>query len=149
MRVLALDVGEKRIGLAISDPEGRLAVPLETIQRSKESADLRAIAAVVEREGVETLLVGLPLSLSGDVGPQARLVQEFARRLAAAVPRPVELWDERFSTVEASSRRAASGGRRRPPKEGRGGRPRVEVDSMAAAVFLQTYLDRRRATGRQ
>ena len=70
MRVLALDVGEKRIGLAISDPEGRLAVPLETIQRSKESADLRAIAAVVEREGVETLLVGLPLSLSGAVGPR-------------------------------------------------------------------------------
>src|SRR3990170_4695998 len=140
-RVLALDVGEKRIGLAISDPEGRLAVPLETINRTKESTDLRAITAVVEREGVGTLLVGLPLSLDGSVGPQARLVQDFARRLAAAVPLPVELWDERLSTLEAGSRRGATGERRRPLRERRGGRrPRVDVDSLAAAVFLQGYL---------
>src|SRR3990170_3014656 len=155
MRVLALDVGERRIGLAISDPEGRLAVPLETIHRTEEAADLSAIAAVAQREGVVLLLVGLPLSLDGSVGPQARLVQEFARRLATFLPRPVELWDERLSTAEAEARRPGrgpSGPRRRPGgrPSGRGARrgsrpPRATVDSLAAAVFLQGYLDRQRA----
>ncbi len=150
-RVLALDVGEKRIGLAISDPEGRLAVPLETIHRSEEASDLRAIAVVVEREEVARLLVGLPLSLDGSVGPQAQLVQDFARRLAAAVPRPVELWDERLSTVEAGARspprgrRPPSGGRSLPSRKSTSRRRKGEVDSLAASIFLQGYLDRRRA----
>jgi putative pre-16S rRNA nuclease len=159
MRVLALDVGERRIGLAISDPEGRVAVPLETLERRDEDADLRALAGLVEREGVEAVVVGLPLSLDGSVGPQAERTQEFARRLAGAVSCPLEMWDERLSTVAAeraltpsgppgrrgrradarASGRPRVGERRRPPERRQGAR-----DALAATLILQAYLDSHR-----
>jgi putative Holliday junction resolvase len=151
-RVLALDVGERRIGLAISDPDGRVAVPLETLKRRDEDADLRALADLVEREGVQVVVVGLPLSLDGSVGPQAERTQEFARRLAEAVARPVEMWDERLSTVAAeralsppvpSNRRgrrpSGTRERRRPPA-----RLQEARDALAATLVLQAYLDSRR-----
>ena len=161
MRVLALDVGERRIGLAISDPEGRVAVPLETLERRDEDVDLRALAELVEREGVQAVVVGLPLSLDGSVGPQAERTQEFARRVAEAVSCPLEMWDERLSTVAAeraltpsgppgrrsrrradarpSGRSATSDRRRRPPERHQGAR-----DALAATLILQAYLDSRR-----
>jgi len=152
MRILALDVGERRIGLAISDPDGLVAVPLETLERRDEDADLRALADLVEREGVQVVVVGLPLSLDGSVGPQAERTQAFARRLAEAVPRPLEMWDERLSTVAAeralappgpSGRRERhllrAGERRRAPERRQGAR-----DALAATLILQAYLDSRR-----
>jgi putative Holliday junction resolvase len=151
MRVLALDVGERRIGLAISDPEGRVAVPLETLERRDENADLRFLVGLVEREDVQVVVVGLPLSLDGTVGPQAERTQEFARRLAGAVSRPLEMWDERLSTVAAEralapsgrptrrgKRRAGTSERRRPPERRQGAR-----DALAATLILQAYLDSR------
>jgi len=151
MRVLALDVGERRIGLAISDPEGRVAVPLETLERRDEDADLRALAELVERESVQAVVVGLPLSLDGSVGPQAERTQEFARRVAEAVSCPLEMWDERLSTVAAEraltpsgppgrrGRRLRAGERRRPPERRQGAR-----DALAATLILQAYLDSHR-----
>jgi putative Holliday junction resolvase len=151
-RVLALDVGERRIGLAISDPDGRVAVPLETLERRNEDADLQALADLVEREGVQAVVVGLPLSLDGSVGRQAQLTQEFARRLAEAVSVPVEMWDERLSSVAAERalmppgasdrqerRRPRVGERRRPPRRREGAQ-----DALAATFILQSYLDSRR-----
>jgi putative Holliday junction resolvase len=151
MRVLALDVGERRIGLAISDPEGRVAVPLETLERRDEDADLRALAELVERESVQAVVVGLPLSLDGSVGPQAERTQEFARRVAEAVSCPLEMWDERLSTVAAEraltpsgppgrrGRRPRAGERRRPPE-----RRQEARDALAATLILQAYLDSHR-----
>jgi putative Holliday junction resolvase len=148
MRVLALDVGERRIGLAISDPDGRVAVPLDTLERRDEAADLRALADLVEREEIQVVVVGLPLSLDGSVGPQAARTQDFARRLAQVVARPLEMWDERLSTVAAEralapsglpDRRRRRGGakeRRRPPRRRQGAQ-----DALAAALVLQSYLD--------
>jgi len=159
-RVLALDVGERRIGLAISDPDGRVAVPLETLERREEDADLHALAGLVEREDVQIVVVGLPLSLDGSVGAQAERTQEFARRLAKAVARPLEMWDERLSTVAAEralappqpsgrrerrradarrSGRSGIGQRRRAPERRQGAR-----DALAATLILQAYLDSRR-----
>jgi putative Holliday junction resolvase len=138
-RILALDVGERRIGLAISDPEGLVAVPLRILERTKDAADLRAIADVAHAEGVETLLVGNPISMTGHIGPQAQRVRSFGHRLAQTANLPLVLWDERLSSAEAE-RFAPSGrhGRRR-------GSRRVPTDDVAAALVLQSYLDRMRA----
>ena len=134
-RILGLDVGERRIGVAISDPEGRLAVPLRILERRGEAADAQAIADLARAEAVEALVVGYPVSLTGDAGPQARLVQAFARRVAEATGLPLELQDERLTSVQAErARRPARGARRR----------RAPADDSAAAIILQAYLDRRR-----
>jgi putative Holliday junction resolvase len=151
-RVLALDVGERRIGLAISDPDGRVAVPLETLERRDEDADLRALASLVEREDVQVVVVGLPLSMDGSVGPQAERTQEFARRLAEAIAWPVEMWDERLSTVAAQRALAPqdpAGRRRRHPQRASEQRRALERrqgarDALAATLILQAYLDSRR-----
>ena len=149
MRVLALDVGERRIGLAISDPDGRLAVPLETLERQDEASDLRALAGLVEREGVQMVVVGLPLSLDGSVGQQAAQTQAFAGRLAQAVSRPLEMWDERLSTVAAQRSLAGRGsserrGRGRPGDRRQPRRPqRGAADAIAATIILQSFLDSR------
>ncbi|MGD0765723.1 MAG: Holliday junction resolvase RuvX [Dehalococcoidia bacterium] len=133
MRLLGLDVGDARIGVAISDPNGQVAIPLTTLQRRSTETDLAAIAALAGKEEVEALVVGFPLSLNGAVGRQAQRVQDFAHRLQAAVPVPVELWDERFSSVQADEllRRGGPGSRKR----------RGDQDSLAAAIILQGYLD--------
>lgn len=143
MRVLGLDIGERRIGVAISDPEERLAVPLMTVTRRAHVVDVGAIADVAEREQVGALVLGLPLSLDGRAGRQAQRVREFGRALAEAVSQPIEYWDERLSSVEAErllsqAASPASSGRR-----GRG-RPRADQDALAAAIILQSFLDSRR-----
>jgi putative Holliday junction resolvase len=132
-RILGLDVGERRIGIAISAPEGRLAVPLRVLNRRDEDADIAAIAELARSEQVEAVVVGHPLSLSGAAGPQATRVEVFARRLAESTGLSLDLWDERLSSVQAERVPA-------PTKRGRR-RPR---DDLAAAIILQSYLDRHR-----
>lgn len=140
-RILGLDVGERRIGVAISAPEGRLAVPLRVLERRSDAADAQAIADLARAEEAEALVVGYPISLDGSIGPQARRVQNFARRLAEASGLPLELWDERLTSVQAE--RAQTGARRRAPKGAR--RRRTPTDDLAAALILQSYLDRHRS----
>jgi putative Holliday junction resolvase len=135
-RILGLDVGERRIGVAISDPEGRLAVPLSILERQGGEDDERAVAGLARAEGAEALVVGLPLSLDGSVGPQARRVQSFADRLRRATGLPVDLVDERLTSAQA--RRSVARG---APRRKRAG----PSDDVAAAIILQSYLDRRRA----
>lgn len=137
-RILGLDVGERRIGVAISDPEGRIAVPLRIVDRA--SAE-RAITEIARAEQISLIVLGLPLSMDGSVGMQARLVQAFGENLARVAGLPIEYWDERLSSVQAQRasgpprKRAASGPRRR----------RAPADDIAAAIVLQSYLDRQRA----
>jgi putative Holliday junction resolvase len=134
-RILGLDVGERRIGVAISTPEETLAVPLRIIERSDRTSDMEAIAAIARAEGADALVVGLPRSLDGSVGKQARRVESFARDASAACALPLELQDERLTSVEAER-----GGRGRPT------RGREPKDDLAAAIILQRYLDRRAGT---
>ena len=137
--MLGLDVGDRRIGLAISDPNGQVAVPLRTLHRTAQDGAVDAIAALVAEENVEAIVVGLPLRLDGSAGSQAESVQEFVRQLLPAVNVPVTLWDERLSTVQAEHLLRRDG-----PSSRKG---KAEQDSLAAAIILQGYLDSR--PGRQ
>ncbi|MDP2661700.1 MAG: Holliday junction resolvase RuvX [Dehalococcoidia bacterium] len=132
MRVLGLDVGNRRIGLALSDPGGFLASSLGAIERRGSDKDIRSLLALVNQRDVERVVVGLPKHLDGSLGEQALKVQAFAERLKEACPVPLEFWDERFSTVTAQERLREAGAKR--PTRGR-------VDSAAAAFILQGYLD--------
>ena len=134
-RVLGLDLGESRIGVAISDEGRRVAVPLGTV-RTGAPQDVKAIAAMVEENDASEVVVGLPLRLSGESGEAADHATRFAEALRAILKIPVALQDERLSTVEAERGLAAAGVRSRS-------RRRV-VDQAAAAIILQTYLDSRR-----
>jgi len=133
-RVLALDVGKARIGVAVSDPDRTVALPAGTIRVAGGIQDLRAVAELVERYEVAEVVVGLPLSLSGERGPAARHAEELADGLRAILEVPVHLQDERLSTVEAERALAAAGadGRER----------RRSVDQAAASIILRAYLDR-------
>ncbi len=135
-RILGLDVGERRIGVAVSTPEGGLAVPLRVLERSEESADLHAIAELAVAENATTIVVGHPISLDGSRGAQARSVEAFARSLAETSGLAVELTDERFTSTEAKRGRKQSSRSQRAR--------RAPVDDLAAAIILQAYLDRRR-----
>jgi putative Holliday junction resolvase len=132
---LGLDLGQSRIGVAISDDKRRLAVPLGTV-RTGAPGDVKAIAGIVMENGVTEIVVGLPLSLSGKRGEAADHARKFADALAGFLGIPVALEDERLSTVEAERglRSAGLGGRSR----------REVVDQTAAAIILQSYLDRMR-----
>ena len=143
MRILGLDVGERRVGVAISDPTGSVARPAQTLVRSSREEDFAAIAAIVAEHDVELVVVGLPLSRDGTQGPQARRVTRYAEALAARLPVRVVPWDERFTTVAAEGIVRESRGK----KERRRTRTTGEVDAIAAAVILQSYLDRIAAGG--
>jgi putative Holliday junction resolvase len=135
-RVLGLDLGDARIGVAISDPERRLAVPVGTIHVGQPPGELKAVAALVAEHDATLLVIGLPRSMSGDEGPRAALAREFGGALEAAVRVPIEFQDERLSTVEAERalREAGVTGRER----------RRVVDRSAATVILQAWLDAHR-----
>ncbi len=139
MRALGLDLGTRRIGVAVSSSDGALATPYEVLTRTKDRAtDHRAIARLAADEAVEVLVVGLPLSLDGSDGPAATAARAEAAEIGAATGLPVELWDERLTTVTADRQLAAidldAKARRRV------------VDKVAAAVMLQAWLDHRRPT---
>lgn len=131
-RVLGLDLGDSRIGVAITDDDRRMAVPLGTI-RTGAPADVRAIAALVRDHDVSLVVVGHPLLLSGEAGERAHHAERFAVALNGLLEIPVELQDERLSTVEADRalREAGANGRER----------RAAVDRSAATVILQSWLD--------
>lgn len=134
MRTVGLDLGERRIGVAVSDSAGTLAVPHTTVARAGDpSDDHRAIAALVEELGVERVVVGLPLSLDGTRGPAAQSIEAEAAVLGQSLRVPVELFDERFTTVTANRSLASAGMRSRERRH--------RVDEVAATVLLQTWLD--------
>jgi putative Holliday junction resolvase len=135
---MALDVGERRIGVAVSDELGAIATPLTTVRRGQ--GDLTAIGDLVREWHVSRLVVGLPTGLSGREGPQAALVRTFAAKLEETLAPAVKLvyWDERLTTAIAERSLVATGTRRERRKE--------QIDAVAAAVLLQSYLDAVRAT---
>ncbi|HEX3553616.1 MAG TPA: Holliday junction resolvase RuvX [Thermoanaerobaculia bacterium] len=133
MRALGIDFGEKRIGLAISDPAGRVAVPLATLERRNDRSAVRQIAEIARREGIERLVLGEPVGLDGRRGPAAERAERFGRKLAALTGLPVERVDEALTTVEAAARlRAAGVDPRRQPER---------LDALAAQILLQDALD--------
>jgi putative Holliday junction resolvase len=137
MRCLGLDLGSKRIGVALCDPEERVATPLTVVERSKSrSHDHANIARLVEEYEVEAVVVGLPLNMSGKVTAAAQSAKEETEQLRAALGIPVHLYDERLTTVTAN--------RSLMEMEMKSDARRRVVDKVAAAVMLQAYLDHRR-----
>ncbi len=132
-RILALDLGKKRIGLALSDPLGITAQGLPTLQRTNVRQDLSAIAQIILERQVTLLLMGNPLHMSGDAGRQAAYVREFAERLAIYTGVPLKYWDERLTTVEAHRVLRSSG-------IGIEKRARA-IDKLSAVILLESYLD--------
>jgi putative Holliday junction resolvase len=132
--VLGLDLGARRIGLAISDEKGVLAFPVGYLERAGLERDLAALRALVAERGATRIVVGLPLQLDGREGPGARAAREFARALAAATSLPVDLMDERLTTVEAEH------ALRGAPRKARRARKQV-IDAMAATLMLRSWLE--------
>lgn len=133
MRVLALDVGERRIGIAVT--EGTVASTAGVIQRKGIARDLEMVRGIVERHRADWIVVGLPLSLSGNIGPQAQVTLEFVEALKLVSTVPVETFDERYSSADAEATLRAQGVK--------GRRIRQRVDEVAAATILQGWLDAR------
>jgi len=132
--VLGIDLGARRIGLALSDLDGRLALPAGTLQSRGRARDLAAICALAAERGVSRIVVGLPVHMNGSAGPEARAALDFADALRRELALPVETLDERWTTQQARRAVAESGPRRRAP-----------VDDLAATILLRTYLARRAA----
>ncbi len=133
MRILALDAGTKTVGVAISDPTGSFATPIIVIRRTKANDDIQRILDLAKRYEAQRILVGMPISMSGRLGEQARLVEAFVAQLRKATPIAIETFDERLTTVEAERRMREAG----LSAEKR----RANIDAMAATVLLQGYLD--------
>ena len=133
MRRLGLDIGDKRIGVALSDPEGILASPFTIINRRDESQDIEAITDIIRQQQVGQVVVGLPRSLDGSLGQQAEKVKEFTQKLCGHTQVSVEYRDERLTTVMAQRLKRVSGS-----KKSRG---KARHDAQAAALILQNYLD--------
>lgn len=134
-RLLALDLGEARIGVAVCDELGMFATPLTVLRRRRTRAeDFAEIAALVRREHAAGVLVGLPLDSAGEAGAQARWVRRYAGRLAGALEVPLAFWDESFTTEDAGRLVRQAGGR-------------TAVDAAAAAVLLNDFLEARRKRG--
>ena len=136
-RILALDLGKKRIGLAISDPLGFTAQGLDTLERANIRADVAELAGLISARGVTLILMGKPLHMSGQEGRQAAWTRDFAERLNRATGVPVEFRDERLTTVQAE-RVLREGGVRLREDRAR------SVDRLSAVLLLQDYLDSRR-----
>lgn len=142
-RVLALDVGQRRIGVAMSDPHGILAAPLTTLKAVPHTRVLHQIIELVQEHAVDKVVIGLPLTMRGDIGPQAQVIQEFATALEQAMkqaqertrqsPVPVLLFDERLTSVVAEQMMRDLGIRPEKRKE--------RIDEVAASIILQDYLD--------
>jgi putative Holliday junction resolvase len=131
---LGIDHGSKRIGLAISDPDGKVALPVGTLARRGLERDLAAIRELVEARQVERIVVGLPLHMDGRSGREAEAARAFAEHLASELGLPVDTIDERWTTREAERALQATGRK--------GKKKRAVIDSVAAALLLRTYLER-------
>ncbi|MBN1487463.1 MAG: Holliday junction resolvase RuvX [Anaerolineae bacterium] len=134
MRYLGLDLGDRRIGVAISDTSGMLARPLTIFQRTSRKADYAYLKDLVKQHHVKAIVVGLPFNMDGTEGKQAAWVRDYSAEMAATLEITVHLFDERLSTEEAAGILRVQG---RRPKRGR-------LDAVAAAVILQNYLDAQR-----
>ena len=135
-RILGLDVGDRRIGVAVSDELGLTAQPVLTLVRKNRSQDLRSLSLLVRKYGCAQVLVGNPLYMSGDISPQALKAQANAQALQLETGAGVTLWDERLSTTEAHRHLDAAG--RLPATR------RAVIDQVAAVLILQSFLDSRR-----
>jgi putative Holliday junction resolvase len=138
-RILAIDYGAKRVGVAVSDPTGTLATGLPTLERRSGERLRDAITRLVSEHDVGEVLMGLPLNMSGTSGPRADEVRRFADELRQHLEIPVTLWDERLSTVRAQRVLRERGVKARAGKK--------HVDRVAAVLILQNYLDYRRLAG--
>jgi putative Holliday junction resolvase len=137
VRVLAIDFGEARIGLAISDPQGRLAVPLTTLARRSDRQVIEEIRDIVAEEEIEHLILGEPCNLDGSRGDAADRVRSFRRKLCEQIPLSCDLVDESLTSVEAAARlRTAGADLRRQPER---------IDAVAAQILLEQFLARRPA----
>lgn len=136
MRVMGLDIGEKRIGVALSDPLRVVASALTVVERKAEEAAIRHLIDLARENDVERIVIGLPRSLDGSLGKQAQSIQHFVELLKKYTQLPIETWDERLSTVAAERIMIEAGAKRDKRKKHR--------DSLAAAFILQGYLDRER-----
>ena len=137
MRVLGLDLGQRRIGLALSDEDGSFAFPKGALERKNERADLAALAAFVAENSVSRIVIGLPVHMDGRKGPEAETATRFAARLRKALELEVDLLDERWSSKEAERMLRTTASRKERRKRG-------NVDAVAAALILDTYLAQRR-----
>ncbi len=132
-RILGLDIGEKWVGVALSDPSGTLASPLTRIGVADTRIIMEAICELVRENEVKCVVAGMPYSLDGTVGHQAKRVQDFLQTLSEYLEIPIETWDERSSTIAAEQMMIEAG----VDKERRKG----QIDAAAAAIILQWYLD--------
>jgi len=135
LRFMGLDVGEVRIGVAVSDELGLVARALDTIERTGGKRDFETVLKLVGTHDVEHIVVGYPLNLDGSIGSQAERITEFRERLGTLTPIEVSLWDERFSSQSAERVLIESGMQRRKRK--------YTIDKVAAVVILQHFLDHR------
>ena len=139
MRVLGVDLGSRRIGLAISDPEASFAFPLEAIASKGVRKDLEAVHALIVERDIGRVVVGLPLHMDGRAGPEAEAARNFAASLGESTGVPVDTLDERWTTREAERALQEGGGSK---KSRRDARKSGERDSMAASIILRTWLER-------
>lgn len=135
-RILAIDLGEQRIGLALSDPTGQIAGGIRTIRRGLRDEEMAALGTIIADEDVERILVGMPLSMSGQPGVQAELTRRWVEVLRSHTDLPVEVLDERLTSVQARRSLDSMGVKRK--------RHRQHVDAVAATLLLQGYLDGQR-----
>jgi putative holliday junction resolvase len=135
MRVLAIDYGSKRMGIAVSDELKLIAQPVETLLAEPFADFLERLKVLLQEKEVELILVGLPRNMNGTYGPAALRVQDFVAALKGAVTVPIRTWDERLTTTQANRFLIEGQVRRQQRKE--------KVDKMAAAILLQSYLDGR------
>lgn len=142
-RILAMDVGSKRIGLAVSDPLRFLARGIDTLQRKSKRADFERIGEILKEQEVGEIVVGHPLRLGGEVSAQTEKVLAFAEELRTRFGLPVHLWDERLTSVEATEILAQ---KKRSVKRHIADRKSGAVDRIAAVLILQSYLDQRNKT---
>jgi putative Holliday junction resolvase len=138
MRVLGLDHGTKRIGIAISDEMGLIALPLEFVAAEPFSRFLERLKTILHEKQVELVLVGMPRNMDGSYGPAALKTQEFVFVLKDAIATPIQTWDERLTSAQANRFLIEGNVRRKDRKE--------KVDKTAAAILLQSFLDSRSAT---
>lgn len=136
MRMLALDVGDRRIGVAMCDPDGILASPLTTIERQADDKSLDDILRIAEENDIAEIVVGIPYFMSGRVGPQTRITMDYVDLLAKRTDLPIRRVDERLSSVQAERMLRQSGIQ---PSRNKG-----KIDAVAAAILLQSYLDSRK-----
>lgn len=138
MKALGIDFGEKRIGLAVSDADGRFAIPWRTLTRRSDRQAIEELGKLATEESIDLIVIGDPRNLDGSVGPRAERVSAFAEKLTAALELPLETVNESLTSHEAEQRLRAAG----LPRN----RRRQRVDSLAAQILLQEALDRRRRT---